>query len=352
MRKITPLIVCAELLFRPVGAALCQELGPAPVDSRADKVAHSTAARPPIAALTVNTQDRAAVVQLFYSSYLPDETTAAGWTGSIASCTAGATSSAYKAATLRRINYYRAMVGLSQDLTLNETYNANCQEAALMMSANNSLSHSPPSTWKCYTAAGATAAGQSNLALGAAGPGAIDLYIDDPGSNNTAAGHRRWILYPPQAVLGSGSVSGAGASASNALKVIGGWGTRPAVPEYVAWPPEGYAPMVVMPCSSRRWSFSYPSANFSNATVTMTEDGRSLSLTKETVSNGYGDNTLVWIPQWNCNFSQTADITYSITISNAVINSVARNFSYQVIAIDPSQNPPVPGAPSNLRVTQ
>lgn len=37
-----------------------------------------------------------------------------------------------------------------------------------MMSANNALSHTPPSTWTSYTANGAEAAGNSNIALGTA----------------------------------------------------------------------------------------------------------------------------------------------------------------------------------------
>jgi hypothetical protein len=34
------------------------------------------------------------------------------------------------------------------------------------MYANNSLSHFPPNTWKCFSQEGYTAAGISNIALG------------------------------------------------------------------------------------------------------------------------------------------------------------------------------------------
>ena len=50
------------------------------------------------------------------------------------------------------------------------------------------------------------AAGKSNLFLGRSGAGAIAGYMDDPGSGNTAAGHRRWIIDPRQTTMGSGSV--------------------------------------------------------------------------------------------------------------------------------------------------
>jgi hypothetical protein len=334
------------------GVLLSQELGPAPIDYGADRVPRTAPAA--LRALTVNTQDRAAVVQLYYSLYVPTSSVDADWTGSISGCDAGTTSNAYINATLQRINYYRAMVGLSREISFSSSYNSGCQEAALMMSANNSLSHSPPSSWTCYSDDGAFAAGKSNIALGAAGPGAINLYMDDFGSGNSAVGHRRWILYPPQDTLGTGSVAGSGARSANALRVIGGAGTRPALPEYVAWPPVGYIPTNIMPCGSKRWSFSYPSADFSNTTVAMTEEGQSLSINKEPIRNGYGDNTLVWVPQWSCPSNQTADITYEVALTDVRINSVSRNFTYTVIAIDPEQDPSPdtksPAAPENMQI--
>ena len=52
---------------------------------------------------------------------------------------------------LLRLNYYRAMAGVPATVTFSDTYNAMDQQAALMMSANGQLSHSPPTTWTCYT---------------------------------------------------------------------------------------------------------------------------------------------------------------------------------------------------------
>jgi hypothetical protein len=331
--------------------AVSQELGSAPKDSTADRIAFASLDSEQNPILASDIRDRALVIDLYNTQYLPGNSVTAGWTGSISTCSAGTTSAAYRDATLQRVNFYRTMAGLANPVTLDAGANANCQEAALMMSANNSLSHNPPSTWTCYSTTGAQAAGQSNIALGAAGPRAIDLYIDDPGAGNSAGGHRRWILYPPQSVLGTGSVSGSGATGSNALKVIGGWGSRPVSPVYIPWPPEGYVPMPVMPCSSRRWSFSYPSADFSAATVTMTENGTPLTVTKEPLSNGYGDNTLVWIPQWSCNQNLIDDITYVVKLSNVLINSVPREFTYTVIAINPTQTGTTVSPPRNLRVT-
>jgi len=67
---------------------------------------------------------------------------------------------------LLRIKYYRMMCGILSDLTMDTAQSRKCQEAALMSSANGSLSHNPPSTWTCFTVGGAEACARSNLSLG------------------------------------------------------------------------------------------------------------------------------------------------------------------------------------------
>lgn len=118
-----------------------------------------------------------------------------------------------------------------------------------MMSANRTLLHDPPPTWACYTQVGHDAAGSSNLALGAAGAGAVALYMDDSGLDSV--GHRRWVLYPPQSAMGSGSTSNA-----NALYVFGGQTAPASPPAWVEWPSSGYVPLQVEP--SGHWSRGPP----------------------------------------------------------------------------------------------
>ena len=146
-----------------------------------------------------------------------------GWTGSTASCTAGTLSDQAHSKVLQRINYYRRLAGLADDIVLDTVKNTKSQQAALIMSANSNLSHNPPPTWRCYTAEGAEAAGKSNLGLGFHSTNAIDGYMEDFGTNNTAVGHRRWILYSRAKVMGHGSTSN-----SQALWVIGD--LRPPLP--------------------------------------------------------------------------------------------------------------------------
>jgi hypothetical protein len=334
MKKLTlfPGICCAFAFIAGMGRA--QELGPPPLADGTELVPVSG---PAPQLVTVNPKDRAAVIQLYETTYLASEGVAAGWTGNRSTCTAGTTSQAYADATILRVNYYRAMAGLPGNVVLTNAWNLEAQQAALMMSAQGALSHSPGTTWSCYTAAGADAAGKSNLALGADAAAAIDLYMDDPGSGgNAAVGHRRWILYPPTQLMGTGNIPGTGGWAANDLWVIGGSGSRPAQPAWVAWPPPGYVPWQIMPASSGRWSFSYPGATFSGAALYMQHAGTNLALTLEAQAQGYGDNTIVWDPQGIVSGVPSGDLSYSVTVSNVVVSGQAQTFSYNVTVIDPN----------------
>ena len=292
----------------------------------------------------VDTASREAV-RLFYKTVFDSSSGVnADWTGNLGSCSAGDTSADYKAATLRRINWFRAMAGVPATVQLDATFNAKAQQAALLMSANRQLSHFPPSNWTCFNATGFEAAGKSNIALGNAGIDAITSgYMRDPGANNSVVGHRRWVLYPQTRLMGTGDIAGPGATVSaNALWVQDSniFSTRPAVrDDFVAWPAKGYAPYTTV---YPRWSFSYPDADFSKARVTITENGVAISSRLEPVNNGFGENTLVWIPgayvdgmDW---VRPPADTVYQITVSNVTLNGQNRTFTYAVTVFDPDQD--------------
>lgn len=291
---------------------------------------------------SVDTASREAVRLLYNTIFASSTDVAAAWTGNVATCDAGTTSGAYQAAELRRINWFRAMAGVPANITLDATYNQKAQQAALMMSANRQLSHTPTTNWLCYSAAGAEAAGKSNIGIGEAGAQAIaEGYLRDPGSNNAAVGHRRWMLYPQTQVMGMGNVvpTASGGLAASAVWVQDGrfGSSRPAVrDDFVAWPPKGHVPYhTVYP----RWSFSYPNADFSNSSVTMTENGLAIATRRETLTNGYGENTLVWFPGNyvdDMGWAQpTADTHYAVTVSNVKLNGQTRSFSYTVTVFDP-----------------
>jgi hypothetical protein len=276
-------------------------------------------------------------VETYYLvDYLAAEGIDSGWTGDHNSCAAGSTAAEFQEAVLRRINYFRAMAGVPAIEGFLAEYNAKAQAAALMMSANDMLSHSPDSSWLCYTEEGRQGAGSSNLFLGVYGPSAISGYMYDPGDGNYFVGHRRWILYPQSRFLGTGDIPPtAGYAPANALWVFDQdnmWGPRPETrDEFVAWPPAGYVPsQVVFP----RWSFAYAEADLADATVTMTGNGQPLAVAVREVVNGFGENTLVWEPEVDFSQPPASDTIYQVSINQVVIEGTPATFAYTVIVFE------------------
>ncbi len=295
---------------------------------------------------TVNPASREAMRSFYNAVYLSSTGVPMDTTANVSTCTPGTNSIAFHQAVLRRINVLRAMAGVPADVTFLAANNIRDQQAAVMMSANNLLSHTPTNTWYCYTADGALAAENSNLALGFSGPEAITGYIWDAGANNIMVGHRRWILYPQTQLMGTGDVPDQGSFLeANATWILDGHYSdpRPVTREpFVAWPPPGYVPA---PLVFPRWSFAYPNANFTNATVTMRSNGVPIAVAKSPVLPGAGENTLVWVPLGlNANTYSTlfpfngADTVYSVAISN-IVGAPKTWYAYDVTVFDPA----VPG---------
>lgn len=283
----------------------------------------------------VNPTDRTDVLAFYHTIYGASENYASkiAWTGSVAGGVVGTTSAAFKDDVLRRINFYRALVALPADITLDATKSAKDQEAALMFARNGSISHTPPTGWTYYTANASEAAGISNIAIGTYGPASVDAYMQETGSNNTVVGHRRWLVYSRAKIMGTGDVpSQSPYSSTNAIWVIGNFKPAPA-PQFVAWPNRGYVPLKLV---SNRWSLSYPGADFSTATVTMTQAGNNvLTDIISSVDDGYGDNTIVWEPD-GLPVSINADLTYQVTVSGIGGFGVPTSYTYTVTLFDPN----------------
>jgi hypothetical protein len=290
----------------------------------------------------LNINNRQQVVNYYFENYVNAPVPAINWDGNLQNCDPGTVDQNFLDSTLVRINFFRAMAGVPNHISFSEESNKKAQAAALMMSVNDALSHNPPSDWTCYSSLGAAGAGSSNLIIGAYGWVAIYYYMKDPGLGNEAVGHRRWVLYPQTQQMGSGDIPPqTGYAPTNALVVFDEhlWESRPATrEEFVAWPPPGYVPyQIVYP----RWSFSYAKADFSNAVVSMSSGGENLSVHQEPVKNGYGENTLVWIPN-DLNDGSSwpnpgSDTSFSVNISNVKIDGNTRDFHYDVVIIDPDR---------------
>ena len=221
------------------------------------------------------------------------------FTGDVSKGIAGNTSQAYKDNVALRINIFRRMAGLQPIVLNNATYNAKDQQAAMMMSANNDITHNPPATWKFYSADGAEACANSLLSLDEAGPTAIVGYMYDWGPFNGTAGHRnQGILLPSVTVLGTGDVPAvAGYAAANAI-----WANDPSIGNstvnnaitLMPWPAKGYMPHFLIP---GRWTLFVPDlsptapCDLSHATAAVTKDGVHLNIK---VSPSPSGGALVW----------------------------------------------------------
>lgn len=296
-------------------------------------VATSASAAPVTpASIGIVPSDRASVLQAYQGTWIPAMRAPVGWTGSVATCTAGTDTAASRTQTLAAVNFARGLVG-RRPVKMDATLSARALRAALIVQASGTLDHNPPSTSPCWTKAGAAASGKSDLY--GVSPGTItagtpiEAYLRDDGDGNSFAGHRRSILSAVQTTIGTGTTSGA-----NALYVgdQGSYRPQPAGSAVAAWPSAGYFPASLEP--GGRWSVSIPKADFSAATVTV-KKGATLLATSVTsrTDNGYGDNTLVWSVDPHYDISQ-GDRTFTVTVAGYQLGGVAKTTTYKTTLFD------------------
>ena len=268
---------------------------------------------------------------------------------SIANCQPGQLSTSTTSTVLSELNAIRALHKLPP-VTYSSSDEAAAQASALMQAANDALSHTPPTTWKCYTQAGYTGSSTSNL-YGGYGNGLTLLTEDEvlagwlTETNNLvvdSVGHRRWLLYPFLGSVAYGRVAGASPTQTRgdaaALKVFSNVGSgvaNGALPPYVAYPYQDYPARYFSTASllsfgviasSSANSAANATVNFANARVTVTQrGGGALVVSKQTYDNdGYGlPNNL----QFAVAGLQTG-VYYDVTITGVVVGGTTQSYSY------------------------
>lgn len=246
------------------------------------------------------------------------------WDGDQSSCTAGDVSDDGRDNALKLVNLYRWLAGLPE-VSTDPDRDAMSQDCALMMHAAGTLSHTPDTDWPCYTSDGAEAAGSSNIA-GAPGVMAIDLYMIDPGNENTL-GHRRWILSEGLGPIGLGSTD-----SYSCMWVLGGTGSGSS--EWIAWPPEGEAPFeIIQPPGSwssldtTGWSIQSDSIDLSTAVVSVSAGGEDMPVTVSYLAEGYGAFRAVkFIPD---GWTSEPGTTYTVQVTG-----IDSPFAYDVTLLD------------------
>ena len=283
--------------------------------------------------------DRDAVAAAYRAEF-EREQPAHGFTGNIADCEAGTTSQAFRDSVVQRVNWYRQMAGL-KTVAENPSRSAAAQRKALIMSAEGDLSHHPSPDWACYTEV--PIGGGENLGLGSIGVRSVDRYMQDTGDNNLRVGHRRQILSPFVEEIGTGNVYDEDGPhrAANAMHFGYDYNSDATVREprgFVAWPPAGYVPAETV---WGRWSFQLPDADFSEATVTVTDDYGPIPVQ---VINREGSSrrpAIIWAVYGDSNSEQfprlpDGDYCYTVTISNVTIDGTTQTpFQYVTCVIDP-----------------
>jgi len=259
-------------------------------------------------------------------------------------CRAGTLKASVKADFLARLNALRALHQLAA-VTYSDVEDAQEADASLMMAVNKQLSHTPPTSWTCYTAGGATAAGSSNL-IGGWGTGLgfnseddyLGSWLSEIGS--ASIGHRRWILDPFLGKMSYGRVAvvlpdGSRASAAS-MKVFNfavGGPVPTSIPAFVAYPYGDYPARYF--ATSAFLSFSAvpgktsafganASVSFARATITVTGPNGALAVSDVSSDNtGYGLANNV---QWHVAGLQ-AGVSYSVRIAG-VIGSSQTDYDY------------------------
>lgn len=245
------------------------------------------------------------------------------WSGDTASCNKGDISADGRANALRLYNLYRWLADLPAVQT-EASRDSMAQACALMQYANNSLSHDPPTTWKCYTDEGAKGSSQSNIS-GGPGVSSVDGYMIDPG-NPTTIGHRRWILSNSLGPIGLGSTAKGSSCMQNLT------GTGKAGKPWQAWPPPGIVPIQAFGGKSQSidstgWTIQSDSINLSGATVTVTAAGAAAAMTVTQLSGGYGSKYAFRMNP--SGWTSKAGTTYAVSVTG-----IPTPISYNVEVVD------------------
>lgn len=287
--------------------------------------------QPPDATDTTDTTTQPALytrdsaIKDYTEMFLATEISNIAWTGSTATCDPGNVPQAVHDAVIKRINYFRKITGLNYNCYLDASLIPAQQRTALMMAAAGDLSHDPDASWPCYTTDGADGAKKSNLRLGSAGTDAVVAFMNDEEEYNQAVGHRRWLLYSKQSAFSHGSTG------NTAVIHVLVKAENTKIPEYIAYPPATFVPY---PLVYYRWSFSIPGADFTNTEISMSHNGKNIPVQVVSRTEKVADNTIVWEPGETIPEPTTADLTYTVTVSN-IGSAPKSSYTYNVTVINP-----------------
>ena len=234
------------------------------------------------------------IIELYKKLYLTSQIDSIVWKGNIKKCDCGTIDNSIYTKAENRINFFREVNGLNK-VKINTKFNTDAQCAALLIKANNLLTHNPAKNLKCYSPSAYSGCSKSCLGFTDfkyySATAFITGFVTDYGDENYAVGHRKWILYSRLREFGYGATNN-----TEALFVVDGIAKDSVAPsEFIAYPWNGYVPVnLIFP----KWSFSIPDSktvDYSNATITMTDaSGKKIEIQKLKEQKNMLDHTIVW----------------------------------------------------------
>ena len=226
------------------------------------------------------------------------------WSAGAGTCDPGSLPAATRHASLAWVNLYRSMAGLGPVAEAAADVPA-AQGCAVMLERNGQLTHTPPSSWACASAAARAGAARSNLSGNVGFPmspwASAHGWIDEGHDLTDDLGHRRWLLSPELSTVTYGQTG------SFACLTLGLAARDPRAPQWVAWPPAGWVPTALV---GAIWSFSKPGVSAAGTTVQVFRDGAPVAVAAGARRSGYGDDTVSWeVP------SVTAGSVYRVRVA-------------------------------------
>ncbi len=240
-----------------------------------------------------------------------------GWTPGASDCAPGTLSQEAQQSALNFTNLYRYIAG-QPTVALSQTFSEKAQVCAVLMMNNNAISHTPPASWRCYSAVGAEAAKSSNLAMGQDATRAVHGYMEDRGNDDTM-GHRRWIL--------GNWIGPTGFGTAGRFSCMWVQGDKKGERAWAAWPPPGPVPVDLV-YDSPGWTFQSDSLRPED--VELRVDNRPVPVKVSALKPGYGSAYAVrFAPD---GWRTRAGTVYAVTVSGTASGS-PRSVTYKVGAI-------------------
>ena len=273
--------------------------------------------------------ERESMVLNFFEQYLSSRITVTDldWTGSSTDsiCEAGGISAVAYERALKRINYFRALTGAPSVIIFDTTLNGACQDAALMVRANNTVSGNSTPEWECYNPQGDLALGYSLVSLGSPVSEGLTGFIRGGDLGDPAVQSRMAMLFSRANAFGLGATNN-----SMVLWVEGPEHDPPTEPDFIAYPSAGYFPA---PLVFATWTFAKAGADFSNAEVNMSNSqGYPIPITFLGIGTGNGDPTIIWQPHPDhIELNNGMDQKYSVEVGPVLFQGQLKHYEYEVI---------------------